>query len=124
MNGDVEQDRKAAAVGRALDDEATPVDEAEAAAEAQTVEDEAQPEPAEQAEEAEEERLVPPATVKDGGRITEDAVRYVGQRTDKFFGDERVVGKMKVYRELAGELGLGLETIARIARCDIYPEVE
>lgn len=57
------------------------------------------------------------------GRVSLDTVKYIRDKMEPYFTPGGPRGKVKAYQELALELGLGIETIARIARGDTYADV-
>lgn len=61
--------------------------------------------------------------IKKGSKITFGMIRYIRRETAKFFVEgNKEKGKVAAYRALGIELGLGLETVAKISRGDMYSE--
>lgn len=64
-----------------------------------------------------------PKQVKaEGGKVSEQTVAYIRDQMAPYFGPDPKRGKVKAYQDLALELNLGIETVARIARGDTYSD--
>lgn len=59
-----------------------------------------------------------------GGKITYGMVRTIRAETEQFFQPGAPRGKIAAYQRLAQELGLGMETVAKISRRNIFADVE
>lgn len=68
-------------------------------------------------------RRKPQQVTQPSGRVTEETIQYVRATMAPFFERGGPRGKVKAYQDLALELDLGIETVARIARGDTYSDV-
>lgn len=59
-----------------------------------------------------------------GGKVTYGMVRRIRSETALYFEAGAPRGKVETYKRLAKELNLGLETIAKISRRNIFADVE
>ena len=59
-----------------------------------------------------------------GGKVTYGMVRRIREETEQFFIPGGPRGKVAAYKRLAKELGLGMETVAKISRRNIFADVE
>ena len=59
-----------------------------------------------------------------GGKVTYGMVRRIREETEQFFVPGGPRGKVAAYHRLAKELGLGMETVAKISRRNIFADVE
>ena len=63
-------------------------------------------------------------TGKKRNKITKEMIFKIREETGEFFSNPLKKGKVLVYRRLAAELHLGVETVSKIARGNIYAEVK
>ena len=128
---DVNRDGEPVYRARKKEDAVAWIEHQEALAETEVVETEAaEEEETATAEETEATEDAPAETVPEdapyepmkGTKISLAMLRHIRYHVRPHF-EQKIPGKMKTYRELADRLNLGLETVAKISRRDIYPEI-